>query len=92
MRFSPQAQHWITRVEPDEYDRALARTPDVCRPFAATMGDRRPARRVLAEYPADRARGGVRDFAATPDGARRLSLLACAVAARLAAATGGGGC
>ena len=79
-------------MAPDEYDRALARTPDVCRPFAAAMGDRRPARRCLAEYRTDRARGGVRDLASTPDGARRLSLLARAVAARLAADAGGVGC
>ena len=55
------------------------------------MGDRRPARRCLAEYRADLARGGVRDLASTPDGARRLSLLAGAVAARLAAGTERGG-
>ena len=34
----------------------MARTPDVCRPFAAAMGDRRPARQCVAEFPADRAR------------------------------------
>ena len=49
------------------------------------MGDRRPARRCLADYRADRARSCIRSLAATPDGARRLSLLARAVAARLAA-------
>jgi hypothetical protein len=81
---SPQAQHWLTRVAPEEYDRALARTPDVCRPFAAAMGDRRPARACLSEYRADQAHGRIRSLAATPDGARRLSLLARAVASRLA--------
>ncbi len=84
-------RHWLTRVAPDEYDRALASTPDVCRPFAAAMGDRRPARRCLAEYRADRARSSIRSLAATPDGARRLALLARAVAGRLAAASWGSG-
>ena len=49
-------QHWLTRVAPDEYDCALARTPDVCRPFAAAMGDRRSAHRCVADGPADAAR------------------------------------
>ena len=78
-----QARHWLTRVTDDEYDAALARTPDVCRPFAAAMGDRRPARQCLAEYPAD-ARRTLADLAASPDGARRLALLAAAIEARLA--------
>ena len=49
-------RHWLTRVSDDEYDQALARTPDVCRPFAAAMGDRRPARSCLADSPADARR------------------------------------
>jgi hypothetical protein len=77
-----QAQHWLTRVSPEEYDLALARTPDVCRPFAAAMGDHRSASRCIAEGPADAART-LAALAATPDGARRLELLAAAIEARL---------
>jgi hypothetical protein len=79
---SRQAQHWLTRASAEEYDLALARTPDVCRPFAAAMGDRRPARRCVADGPADAART-LAALAATPDGARRLDLLAAAIEARL---------
>ena len=77
-------RHWLTRVSDDEYDQALARTPDVCRPFAAAIGDRRPARRCLADYPAD-TRRTLTALAATPEGARRLVLRAAAIEARLAA-------
>ncbi len=77
-----QAQHWLTRVSDEEYDIALARTPDVCRPFAAATGDRRPARRCIADGPADAART-LAALAATPEGARRLDLLAAAIEARL---------
>ena len=49
-------RHWLTRITDDEYDAALARTPEVCRPFAADMGDRRPALQCLAEYRADARR------------------------------------
>ena len=78
-----QARHWLTRVAADEYDRALAASPDVCRPLAAAMGDLRPAARLLADYPADRARTAAA-VAACPEGARRLARLASAVAVRLA--------
>ena len=78
-------RHWLTRVGCDEYDRALAATPDVCRPFAAAIGDRRPASLCLAQYAVDRALTLSR-FAATADGAQRLALLARAIAIRLAAA------
>ena len=84
---APQVRHWLTRVDCDEYDRALAATPHVCRPFADAMGDRRPARRCLAQYPEDRARS-LAGLAATVDGARRLGLLARAVAARLGGPSG----
>ena len=77
-----QVRHWLTRVSDDEYDQALARTPDVCRPFAAAMGDRRPARRCLADYPAD-ARRTLAALAASPDGAERLARLAAAIESRL---------
>jgi hypothetical protein len=46
------------------------------------MGDRRPARRCLADGPADAAQA-LAALAATPDGARRLDLLAAAIEARL---------
>ncbi len=77
-----QAQHWLTRASDEEYDLALARTPDVCRPFAAAMGDRRSARRCIADGPADAA-WTIAAMAATPDGSRRLELLAAAIEARL---------
>jgi hypothetical protein len=77
-----QAQHWLTRASDEEYDLALARTPDVCRPLAAAMGDRRPARRCLADGPADAAQT-LAALVATPDGARRLDLLAAAIEARI---------
>jgi hypothetical protein len=60
----------------------MARTPDICRPFAAATGDRRPAHRCLADAAADAGRT-IAALAATPDGARRLSLLAAAVEERL---------
>jgi hypothetical protein len=82
-----QVRHWISRVGCDEYDRALAATPDVCRPLSAAMGDRRPAGRLLADYASDRART-VAGLASSPDGAGRLDSLARAVVARLAAARG----
>ncbi len=75
-------QHWLTRASDEEYDLALARAPDVCRPFAAAMGDRRPARRCAADAPADAART-LAAIAAAPDGARRIGLLAAAIEARL---------
>ena len=83
-----QARHWLTRVAADEYDRALAASPDVCRPLAAAMGDLRPSSRLLADYPADRARTAAA-VAASPEGARHLTQLASAIAVRLAAADDG---
>ncbi len=77
-----QAQHWLTTASAEEYDLALARTPDVCRPFAAAMGDRRPARHCVADGPADAART-LAALAAAPDGALQLNLLAAAIEARL---------
>jgi hypothetical protein len=77
-----QVQHWLTRASPEEYDLSLARTPDVCRPFAAAMGDRRSARSCIADGSADAART-LAALAATPDGALRLELLAAAIDARL---------
>ena len=81
-------RHWLTRVAADEYDRALAASPDVCRPLAAAMGDLRPSSRLLADYPADRARTAAA-VAASPEGARHLTQLASAIAVRLAAADDG---
>ncbi len=80
-----QVQHWLTRASDEEYDHALARTPDVCRPFAAAMGDRRSASRCIADGPADAART-LAALAETPDGAQRLALLAAAISCRQAAA------
>ncbi len=77
-----QAQHWLTRASDEEYDLALASTPDVCRPFAAAMGDRRSACRCIAESSADAGRT-LASLAVTPDGAQRLELLAAAIEARL---------
>ena len=54
----------------------------VCRPFAAAIGDRRPARQVLADGRADAAET-VAALAGTPDGRRRLSALAAAIEERL---------
>ncbi len=83
---SRQAQHWLTRASDEEYDRALASTPDVCRPFAAAMGDRRSARQCIADGPADAARS-LAALAATTDSAQQLDLLAAAISCRHAAAT-----
>jgi hypothetical protein len=80
--FPLQARHWLTRASPEEYNLALARTPDVCRPFAAAMGDRRPARRCVVDAAADAGRT-LAALAATPDGARRLAMLAAAIEDRL---------
>ena len=77
-----QARHWLTRASDEEYDLALARTPDVCRPFAAAMGDRRPARQCAVDAAAD-SRWTVAALAATPDGMLRLALLAVAMEDRL---------
>jgi hypothetical protein len=82
---SGQARHWLTPAINEEYDLALARTPDVCRPFAAVMGDRRSACRCLADGPCD-AGWTLAALAATPDGAQRLDLLAAAISCRQAAA------
>ncbi len=81
-----QARHWLTPAADEEYDLALARTPDVCRPFAAAMGDRRPARRCLTDGPANAART-LAALAATPEGAQRLDLLAATISCRQAAAS-----
>ena len=45
------------------------------------MGDRSPARQCLADNPAD-ARRTLAALAASPEGARRLALLAAAIEAR----------
>jgi hypothetical protein len=79
-----QARHWLTPAADEEYD--LARTPDVCRPFAAAMGDRRLARRCLTDGPADAART-LAALAATPEGAQQLDLLAATISCRQAAAS-----
>ena len=46
------------------------------------MGDLRPGRVCLAQYPEDRA-GTIAQLCSTDDGAQRLALLARAVASRL---------
>ena len=74
----------ITRVADEEYDHALARVPELCRPFYAAVGDRRPASRIRADFDADRARP-LAALAATPDGRRAADLLAAAIRARAAA-------
>ncbi len=82
-----QIRHWLTQSSDEEYDLALARTPDVCRPFAAAMGDCRPARHCIADGPADAA-WTITALAATPNGAHRLDLLAAAISCRQAAMEG----
>jgi hypothetical protein len=91
LRHPSQARHIITPATDEEYDHALAHHPHRCRPFAAALGDRRPARRCRAEYPADAARETVAALAAAPAGRARLARLADAVAAAAAEAGGGWG-
>ncbi len=79
-------RHWITPATDDEYDHALAHYPHLCRPFAAALGDIRPARQVLADGRADAAET-VAALAGTPDGRRRLSALAAAIEERLRGAS-----
>ena len=81
----------VTRVSAEEYDFALARSPALCRPFLAAAGDLRPAARVLADFPADRARP-LSALAASAEGRRTLDRLAAAVRGALGeVAMGGGG-
>jgi hypothetical protein len=51
-----QVELFVTPVTDDDYDFALARSPHLCRPLAAAMGDVRPARQCRADYAADLAR------------------------------------
>ena len=84
-----QLQLMITRVTNDEYDLALAHTPDLCRPFAAALGDRRPAAAVLAAFPAAAATP-LSSLAETLDGRRAAEALAGAIRGRLAGLVGVG--
>jgi hypothetical protein len=86
-----QARHIITPATDEEYDHALAHHPHRCRPFAAALGDRRPARRCRAEYPADAARETVAALAGGSAGGSLLARLANAVAAAAVAAEAAGG-
>ncbi len=79
----------ITRVTNEEYDQALARAPDLCRPFAAALGDRRPAAAVLAAHPAERA-APLAALAAAPEGRRAAEALAAAIRGRLGGLAGVG--
>ena len=80
----PQVRRLITPASHEEYDHALAASPDLCRPFAAAMGDVRTARECLEGYKADRAAGVAGLDAAT------AGRLAAAMEARLAAAAASG--
>ena len=51
-----QVELFVTPVADDDYDFALARSPHLCRPLAAAMGDLRPARQCRADHAADLAR------------------------------------
>ena len=82
-----QLQLMITRVTNDEYDLALAHTPDFCRSFAAALGDRRPAAAVLAAFPAAAATP-LSSLADTPAGQRAAEALAGAMRGRLAGLAG----
>ena len=84
-----QARHWVTAASDEEYDYALAHYPHLCRPFAAAIGDRRPARQVLADGRADAAET-IAALASTPDGRRRLTALAAAIEERLRGGAAGG--
>ena len=46
-RAASQLRCWVTPATAEEYDYALRRTPELCRPFAAAMGDLRPAARCV---------------------------------------------
>ncbi len=70
-------RRFITPASHEEYDHALATSPELCRPFAAAMGDLRTADDCLAGYTADCAVGLA---GLTLPGAARL---AAAVQARL---------
>jgi hypothetical protein len=88
-----QSRHWLTKVSNAEYDQALSRTPNICRPFSCAMGDCRNASACLStaafDYRLARQEefggaGGV--FAAMArsyEGLHKLSMLADAVADRL---------
>ena len=82
-----QLQMTITRVADEEYDQALAATPELCRPFAAAMGDRRSAARVRADFDADRSRP-LAALCTTPEGRRAADMLAAAIRERTAALHG----
>jgi hypothetical protein len=79
----------VTAASHEEYDHALAAAPELCRPFAAAMGDRRTAAQCLADYDIDRA-AGLAGLGATDGGRRAAERLAVAVAARFATAAAGG--
>ena len=83
---APQVQVVLSPASHADYDDALARAPGLCRPFAAAMGDARPAARCVGEYEVDRAAGlGSRLAGAAGAG------LAGALAARFAAAAASAG-
>ena len=85
--FGLQLQMMITRVADEEYDAALARTPELCRPFAAVMGDLRPAAQVRADFDTDRSLP-LAALSSTTEGRRALDLLAAALRSRGAALGG----
>ncbi len=77
----------ITRVTAEEYDAALLHSPELCRPFAAALGDRRPAAACLAAFRAEAA-APLAALGATGEGRRRAEALAAAIRARLAGLAG----
>ena len=79
----------VTRVTNEEYDLALAHSPDLCRPFAAALGDRRPAAAVLAAFPGESA-APLAALAATTEGRWTAEALAAAIRVRLAGLAGVG--
>ena len=84
-----QLQLVMTRVTNEEYDLALANSPDLCRPFAAALGDCRPAAAVLAAFPCESA-VSLAALAATTEGRRTAEALAAAIRVRLAGLAGVG--
>lgn len=84
-----QVWEMVTAASNEEYDYALAAFPELCRPFAAAMGDVRSAAECLAGYEADRA-AGMGWLSGTEGGRRAAERLAAAMADKLEAAADGG--
>eukprot|EP00293_Proteomonas_sulcata_P008110 CAMPEP_0184307094 /NCGR_PEP_ID=MMETSP1049-20130417/15922_1 /TAXON_ID=77928 /ORGANISM="Proteomonas sulcata, Strain CCMP704" /LENGTH=592 /DNA_ID=CAMNT_0026619497 /DNA_START=40 /DNA_END=1818 /DNA_ORIENTATION=+ len=66
---------WTIPVSPEEFDKALQTTPNVCRPFMSAIGDSRSARQLLADYPVDSKRG-IKKLVQTPHGRAKIQGLA----------------